>query len=161
MTAPLSHLQDSLKLTGDGRVHLFELRLPQYSTVFRFKNNNTVTWQGHTYEGLPCQLQGDGQHADEQEARPTLRVMNPLGLFNDAVLSGKLYRAILTRRAVLLQHLNSNVNIFQQRMWYVERPKEMVSGQFVSLDLRSMTEGPNFSVPARQFLPPEFPLVTV
>lgn len=161
MTHPVSHVKDALKLTGDGIVHLYQIRLLADNVIFRFKNNNTVTWQGQTYEGIPCQMTGDMATADEQEARPTLRLYNPGGIFNAPALDGRLYRAVVTRKRVLYQHLIDNVNISSQRMWYVERPKELVSGQYISLDLRTMTEGPNFQIPTRQFIPPEFPTVSL
>lgn len=161
MPAPVSHLEDALKLTGDGIVYLFEISIPSKNIVFRFKNNDTVTWRGQVYEGIPCQLTGDGQSADEQESRPTLRVYNPVGIFNEPALDGSLYRTIVTRKRVLRQHIDANVNIFSQRMWFVERPKELVSGQYIALDLRAMTEGPNYQIPVRRYMPPEFPLVSI
>ena len=161
MTIPQSHSQDALKLTGDGIVYLYEITIPSHNLVLRFKNNNTVTWQGRQYEGIPCQMQGLSDSADEKESRPTLRVYNPVGLFNAPALDGSIYRAIVTRKRVLLDHIERNVNIFTQRMWYVERVKELVSGQHIALDLRVMTEGPNFYIPVRQYMPPEFPMVSL
>lgn len=161
MPAPISHLEEAQKLTADAEVSLFQITLPQDGVIFRFKNNDTVTWRGNTYEGIACNLSGEGMSADDQESRPTLRVMNPDGIFNAPALDGRLYRAIVTRRKVLRRHLDSNVNIFSQRMWFVERPKEIISGQYVTLELRNMAEGPNFQIPARMYVPPEFPLVSM
>ena len=161
MANPTSHVAEGLKLTADAEVDLFTLFLPQESIYFRFKNNDTVTWQGNTYEGLACQLSGEEYSADGSEAKPTLRVINPEGIFNAPVMEGRLFRAILTKRTVLRRHLDADTNIFRQRMWYVERPKELVSGQLVSLELRSMIEGPNFQIPMRSFIPPEFPTVSI
>lgn len=161
MSVPQSHAEEALKLTADAEVDLFELNIPQTSAVFRFKNNDTVEWQGHVWEGIACQMGGESYSADGQEARPTISVVNPEGIFNEPVMDKLLYRAVLTRKRVLRQHLDANVNIFVQRMWFVERPKELISGQLVSLELRSMVEGPNFQIPARMYIPPEFPTVSL
>lgn len=161
MSIPQTHSEDALKLTGDGIVYLYEITIPAHSIIFRFKDNNTVTWQGNTYEGIPCQIQGVGDTADDSENRPTLRIYNPAGIFNAPALDGSLYRSIVTRKRVLLEHIENDVNIYMQRMWYVERPKELISGQYIALDLRAMTEGPNFQIPVRQYMPPEFPMVSL
>ena len=161
MTAPVSHLQDALSLTGDGIVYLYQITLLGSGVTFRFKNNDTVTWQGNIYEGIPCQMTGESRTADDQESRPSLRVYNPGGIFNAPALDGSLYKAIVIRKRVLRQHIDSNTNIYAQRMWFVERPKELISGQYISLDLRDMTEGQNFQLPVRQYIPPEFPMVSL
>lgn len=161
MSVPRSHAEESLKLTSDAEVDLYELTFPQTGVGVRFKNNNTVTWQGQIWEGIPCQLGGESYSADGQEARPVLTLVNPEGIFNEPVMDKLLYRATLVRKRVLLQHIESNANIYVQRTWFIERPKELVSGQMVSFELRSMTEGPNFQIPARMFIPPEFPNVAL
>jgi phage-related protein len=161
MSIPESHLEEGLKLTADAEVDLFTLSLVSAPLVFRFKNNNTATWRGDTYEGMACSMSGDRRSADEEEGRPVIRVVNPEGVFNKPAIDGMLDRAILTRKTVLLQHLDGNVNISRQRMWYVERVKELVSGQMLGLELRSMTDLPGFQLPVRMFMPPEFPTVSL
>ena len=161
MSVPQSHADEAMKLTADAEVDLYQLTIPQAGVTFRFKNNNTVTWQGFTWEGIACQLGGESYTSDDQEARPVLSLVNPDGIFNEPVMDKLLYKATLIRKRVLLAHLEANANIFVQRQWFVERPKELISGQLVSLELRSMIEGPNFFLPARMFIPPEFPTVSL
>lgn len=161
MAAPESHLIEAQKLTADAEVSLFELYLPHERIYFRFKDNDAATWQGNTYESMPCDLSGEAMSAEDQEARPTLRVLNPAGIFNEPAFQGRLYRGLLTRYQVLRSHLDSNTNIFVRRMWFIERPKEIISGQYITFELRNMTEGPNYQIPVRQYIPPEFPLVTM
>lgn len=161
MPAHQSHLVEAQKLTADAEVDLYELYLPNDLVYFRFKDNDTATWRGNTYEGMACNLSGEAMTAEDQESRPTLRVMNPEGIFNEPAFQGKFYRAILTRRTVLRGHLDSNTNIFVQRMWFVERPKEVIAGQQISFELRNMTEGPNYQIPVRMYIPPDFPTVTL
>ncbi|WP_375263922.1 hypothetical protein [Palleronia sp.] len=161
MSIPEQHLDEGLKLTADAEVELFTIKLVSSPVIFHFKNNNTVTWQGTVYEGLPCSMSGDMRSASEEEGRPSLRVVNPEGIFNKPAIDGMLDRAIVTRKTVLFQHIESNTNVFRQRMWYVERVKELVSGQMLGLELRSMTDLPGFQIPVRIFMPPEFPTVSL
>ena len=106
-------------------------------------------------------MTGDSSSADGEESRPTLQIMNPLGIFNSAIISGNIDFAIVTRYTVLRRHIDNNSDIKQQRMWRVGRVKELISGQSVSLELRSMSEGPNFQIPVRQYIPPTFPTVSI
>lgn len=161
MTTPQSHLQEAQKLTADAEVDLFTLSLVDQLTVFRFKNDETATWQGHVYDGIGCSMSGDKRSSSEEEGRPTLRAMNPAGMFQKIALDGLLDRAILVRKTVLRTHLDANLNIYRQRMWYVERVKELIAGEVIGLELRSMTDLPNFQLPARLYMPPEFPTVSL
>jgi hypothetical protein len=65
------------------------------------------------------------------------------------------------RRQVLYQHLISNAGIYNQRMWKIGRVVQFISGHSITVELRSMSDAPNFQIPGRQFLPPEFPLVSL
>jgi len=161
MTAPASHITESHKLTLDALVDLFEVQLAALPVIWRFKDDGEATWQGNTYEHWPCQFTGDERTADAKEARPKLRIVNPEGVFNSFVMGGNVERATVIRRRLLRRHLASNSNIYEQRIWYVSRIPEMISGQAVTLELRNMSEGPRFMIPVRQFIPPEFPFVTV
>lgn len=161
MTNPITHLQEAQNLTADAEVELFTVSLVTVPVVLRFKNNETVTWQGNVYEGMGCQLMGDKRSAGEEEGRPVLRMMNPEGVFNSFALAGMLDQAIVTKKTILRTHIDGNVNIYAQRMWYIERVKELVSGQVIGVELRSMTDLPNVQIPVRMYLPPEFPLVSL
>lgn len=161
MSVPNVHLEEGLKLTADALIDLFAIVLVDNITTFRFKADNTATWQGNTYTGVAIQMSGDRRSSDNEESRPTLRIMNPNGIFNKPALLGRLDRAIVVRRRVLGRHLEADANISQQRMWYIERVKELVSDQFIGLELRSLADGPAFQLPARIYTPPEFPSVTL
>lgn len=158
-TAPQTHLEEAQKLTAESPCDLYRIYIPSLAVAFNFWNGPDVTWQGTLYESLPCQMNGDRKSADGQEARPNLRWANPEGMFNEHVFSGKLDKALVTRKRVLKTHLDSDTNIFTQRLWYISRVREAIAGQSVSVELRNMTDGPAFQIPARKFLPPEFPVV--
>lgn len=161
MASPITHREESLKLTADGLASLYTLTFKDNSTVIRFCNTETITWRGDEYEGIACQLTGESYAASEEENRPKLSVLNPAGVFNQPAMDGFLEMAILVRKRVLRSHLEGNVNLFQQRMWYVSRVLDVIADQALTLELRNMTEGPNHQIPARMFIPPEFPTVSL
>jgi len=137
--APQTHLAESQKLEADALVDLFEIYIKNSSVVIRVKADNTVTWRGNTYEGVALKLSGDTRTADAEEARPSLRIFNPEGIFNTFVFDGTLDMATVIRKRVLRTHLESNVNIFQQRMWYIHRITEVVTNSHLTVELRNMT----------------------
>ncbi len=148
-------------MTADALVDLYKLNLKIGPAIFYFKDMDEVDWQGNTYQNMACRLTGDSRSSDGEESRPTLQIMNPLGVFNKAVVEGRVEQSVLTRYRVLRRHIDNNSNIAEQRMWYIGRVKELISGQSVSFELRGMTEGPNFQIPVRQYLPPDFPTVSL
>jgi len=160
-TAPIEHLREAQKLQADAEVDLFYIKLKNLATEFRFKSDDEVTWQGRKYEAMACKLTGDTQSADGEESRPLLQAMNPFGIFNSAAIKGQLDLAVVTRYRVLRRNLDADINIYTRRMWYVGRIRELISGQSISLELRNMTEGANFQIPCRQFMPPDYPMVTL
>jgi phage-related protein len=161
VTVPISHLSEAQQLTADALVDLYEIRLKFKDVIFQFKDGPQVTWQGDIYQSMACQMSGDNRAADGEESKVTLRIMNPLGIFNHAAINGDIDLATVFRYRVRANHLANNTNIFQRRMWWVGRIPELVDDQGISLELRNMTEGPNFKVPVRAYYPPEFPSVTL
>lgn len=161
MTIPAEQVVESFKLSPDSLVNLYEVRLRNNAGIIRLKDFETLSWQNLTWESCPIMLSGDDRRSDGEEARPKLSVVNPYGRFTQFVLAGILEYSIVIRKQVLYQHLLSNSNIYNQRMWRIGRVVQFISGQSITLELRAMSEGPNFQIPARQFLPPQFPLVTL
>lgn len=161
MTIPAEQIVESFKLSPDAQVNLWQISFRNNGGTVRLKDYETLSWQGYTWESCPISLSGDERRSDGEAARPKLVVVNPFGRFTPYVLAGVLEYAVVIRKQVLYQHLLSNSNIYNQRMWKVGRVSQFVSGHSITLELRSMSDAPNFQIPARQFLPPEFPLVTL
>jgi lambda family phage minor tail protein L len=159
MTSPASHVEESIKLEADGLVDLFEVYIKGTSTVVYFTNHPTVTWQGHEYDQIPSKMGGDRRSADPEESRPTLQIQDIGGVFTPYIVAKTLDYATLVRRRILRQHLEANLAIAETRMWLIARPKELVPKQTAVFELRNMTEGANFMIPARMFVPPEFPFI--
>ncbi len=161
MTTPLTHVEESLKLTADALVDLSELYVKNTSTVVMFSNYPAITWRSNVYDQLSCTVTGASRSSDAEESRPTLTIRDLGGVFTPFIKAKVLDYATLVRKRVLRKHLEANLSIFEQRMWLVSRPKEWVPGEAVIFELRNMTEGANFMIPVRQYYPPEFPFVRI
>lgn len=162
MTAPQEHIDEAKKLTQDSLVNLFEIRLHGTSTILRIKDFEPLRWQGVYWNGnIPISLKGATRSADTAEVRPTLSIMDIHKLFAASVFDGSIDYSVVVRKRVLYQNLLDDVNIYEQRMWYIARCTQMIAGQAMTFELRNMTEGPAFMIPVRQFNPPEFPLVSL
>lgn len=159
MSVPTSHLEEAQKLSADGLVDLFEIHLNP-SGVLYLKLNETITWQGKTFEGLGIKMGSVTKSAGEQVSRPTLQILNYNGLFSSFVQQGVFEKAVVYRYRVLKEHLDADYNIFQREFWVISR----VSGlgkDGIQCELRSPSDGPFFVLPARMYIPPEFPSVSL
>lgn len=159
MTIPVSHIQEGQKLVADGRVTLYRIVLLSNETIY-LKSENSVTWQGNLYEGLAISITGGERNVTGQSNRPTMTIVNPDGIFSPLVAQGLLDRATVTRYRVLHQHLLADLPLAQRQSWVVNRVASLNSQQ-VGLELRDLTDGPQFLVPAGQFIPPTYPLVSL
>ena len=162
--APLSQLQEAQKLTADALVDLFQITLAgaPTTTVAYFTPGQTVTWQGNTYDAMACKLSAKTRSSTEQKARPTLVVLNPLGVFTSPALAGYFEGSSLIHYRVLYQHLINDVAISSRTFWRVSRVFGIMSGQSISFELRAASDGPAFTIPARKYMPDAgFPFVTL
>lgn len=157
---PHEQIDDVHKLTADAIVELFHIILNDGSNIY-VKANDTVEWQGKSWEGIGIKMGTVTNSSDASESsRPQLAVANPLGVFSSFVAAGKLDRAEILRYRVLRNHILTNRNIFSRQTWKVMRIVSL-NKQMITLELRNQLDGPNFVTPARMYLAPEFPTVTL
>lgn len=157
---PIEHARDAQKLTADGIAELFEIQLTQGQGTVRIWNGEQLTWQGNLYESLGCAVTGDERSADEKQGRPTFTVFNPNNVLSPFVVGGFIENAVVIRKRVLRTHIDLDVNIFQRRVWVISRISN-IRDQVIQLELREPYEGPNSLIPARVYIPPEFPAVNL
>lgn len=160
MTLPESHIEDSFKLEADGKVDLFQIHLAGSNSKVYLKLDNTVTWQGKTYEGTGVKLEGVAKYSDDEVSRPKLTLFNPNGVYSYLVDQGLLDNALIVRYRLLKEHLDANQNIFMRQQWRVSRISSMKSF-YIVLELRDLMDGQSFLTPGRMFLPPEFSKVSL
>ena len=182
---PETQLEDAQKLIADGIVQLYEIKLAD-GTTYYYKQDNTAFWNGHTWTGIPILFEGYSTAQGDSYSRPTLSIANPDKMSeidgysrstlsslinpmvvrdnNDNIIAeypyGLLYRAKVTRYLVLYEDFRANKLIYQKKKWIVWHIKT-INKNFIQVELRNYMDGVNFDVPARMYIPPEFPFVTL
>lgn len=160
-TIPLQHIQDSHKLTADGRVELFELTPAGGSGTIRFKNDNDVTWMGDLYRGLPLALTGEKKNSDVGLSMPKLQIGQPnidLSEFKGLIQDGYLDNAVIIKTTVLLDNLINNRLIRETQPYRVKRIEQYSRSQ-ITMQLATLSDSLGFSLPYRTYNPPAFPSV--
>lgn len=156
---PDEHKEENLKLSADAYVDLFHIQVRSGGSFF-IKTGDPVTWNGNTWESLPIKLTGFEMNSDGKASRPKLQVANPEGVFSKIILDGDLDKAFIYRYRVLRKNLEADRPIYQLNMWLIWMASS-VTKHYIEFELRNPMDGNNFTVPARQYIPPEFPTVTL
>lgn len=161
MAIPSDHIDDALKLTADAEIDLFELTPIGTSATIYFKSDNNATWQGHTYEGIPLIFSGIKKASDGSALMPKMTLGDgsvDLSPFKPLVYDGNLDGATLIHKVVLLDNLTNDRNIKET---YIYRVKRVPNYNSVSIELQLATasDALGFTVPYRQYFPPDFPAV--
>jgi len=157
-TLPASHVVDANKLDGaDAIVELFEIALRPSGRLF-LKPDNAVTWQGNTYEAIGMKLDGVSSSADDDKSRPRLQIANPEGYFSPFIRTGAVDQAIVTRIRVLRADLEADNSTCQKQSWTISRVVSL-NKQYAIFELRDSLDGQFYILPARMFIPPQFPAV--
>lgn len=159
---PYSQIVDAHKLDTDGMVSLFRLSPPVGGTV-DFKNGVEYTYQGLTYESLPCRLSGEKWSADAGTPTPRIMIGQPdldllpfKGLVHDGLLEG----STLIRYQVLLEDMLRDLNNKRTTYFKVKRV-ENYGRQQITLLLSTFSGASRQTYPFRQYTPPSFPWVKI
>lgn len=158
---PPSHVADALELKADAEIDLYELSPFVGGTVY-FKSDNDVTWRGQLYEGLPCALTGE-EFSTDKTPTPQLAIgQEDLDLlpFKGLIHDGSLDGATLVRKRVLLDDIINNRDI-KQTTWFRVKQIPNYSRSKITLLLATFSSALNQTVPFRQYLPPDFPWVSL
>lgn len=158
MTVPEEHLEENLKLSADAYVDLFHIQLRDGSNLY-LKVGDNVTWMGHDWQGIPINMTGVEVSGSEKISRPVLEVVNPDGVFSKFVIDGIMDKAYIYRYRVLRRDIDADRPVYQMLMWLIWQCTS-ITKNYMKFELRNPMDGNNFYVPARQYLPPEFPTVT-
>lgn len=152
---PVEQQVDAHALKADGRVYLYEVELVGGGFI-RVRNGPDVTWNGMNFENLGVSVTGKGQSTGEEVFRPKMQIVNPEGIFSSYIASGSLERAYVREYAVLRTHLDNDQPIYTMRLWTIGKIVSLNHHLMVA-ELRELGDGPNFTIPGRVFMPPEFP----
>ena len=157
-----SSISDSVyELEPDALAELFMLELQdQGNTIMYLNAYAELVWQGNTYISLPCTLSSVSQSVDGEKSRPKFSVANPQALFSSQVQSGALDNALLTQYKIMKADLDNDLDVKMTSIWRVTRIPSM-NFKVLTMELRTALDGPSFKVPARTFIPPDFPHVSL
>lgn len=158
ISIPDEHKEENLKLTGEPYVDLFEFVLYNDTHIF-LKAGDTVSWNNHDWEGYPISMSGY-EISSEKLSRPTMRVVNPEGVFSSIFISGELEKAKVNRFRVLRRDIDLDRPVFQLLTWILWNVKS-ITKDYAEFELRNPMDGNNFITPGRQYMPPDFPTVTL
>lgn len=159
---PIEHVNDSLKLTADGYVELFELT-PIVGGTLRFKNDNTVTWRSNEYTGLPVSFTAMDMTAQGSSTKPRMtigEINRDFSVFKPLVADGLLEGAVVIYTRILLTQLLANTLVRETRTFTIKKVTGYSRSQ-VSVELATASDGLRFTIPHRQILPPAFPAVLI
>lgn len=157
---PTEQIEDANKISADGRVFLYEMEMAGTAALIRVRNGPQVTWNSMTFEELGVTVTGKGQSAGEEVFRPKMQVANPEGIFSSYIASGELERSLVREWTVLRTHLDANQPIYSMRLWTVGKILNLNKNLLV-MELREIGDGPNFILPGRIFMPPDFSQVSL
>ena len=146
-------------LSPDAIVSLFRFDLSD-GTIIRFTAQQTVTWLGNVYSGIPCALTQMQQDATGKASRPKFTFVNPEGIFTSVIQGGLLDNASLTRIRLLRADLEANVNASVTDQLFVAKILSL-NKDLCSVEMRDIFDGHTFKLPARSYRPPEFPHVKI
>jgi len=158
MTTPISHKQESLKLNPEQFLELFEITLKNNTKILAHSGRE-ITWDGKVFESAYIQVSGVSRNSGEQRIRPTLTIGNPQDIFHVPVSNGVLDGAIVKRYKVRPSQLQADPPVSETNTWYIAQITGL--GEVIAAQLRSNSDRQESQIPARQFLKPEFPSVTV
>ena len=156
---PVTHTEEAQKLSPDAEVSLWVIQ-PTTGGAIYFKENDSVVWQGNTYEGLPIQFSGESLSSDDTKSRPSLTIGQPDNLFKPFLFDQHLDGSIVTKHTLLNEDLLLDANIKRTQIWLCTHVAGYTRNS-IQLVLRKFTDGPNFKFPARAYLPPDFPNVSI
>lgn len=154
---PTNILTSAHSLEPDGMAVMFVLTLAS-GPVFRMHPKITTTWQGNTYDFIPCTMTEMQLEADGKANRPSFSFANPQGMFTQQVYNRLLDNAELTRIRLLRDDLINNRNFAMTETMRISQVLNVGRG-LITAQLRDAHDGQNFMLPAGAFYPPEFPHV--
>lgn len=160
-TIPPDHIKDSQELIADGEVYLYEITPSTGTGVLRIKPDNSVTWLGQEYTGIPMKMTGERRESDTGFSNPKLTIGQEnmdLSLFKPLIAEGSLDNALVKKHTVLLDNLMNQRNIKETMIYRVKQVAGYSSVQ-INLILATYSDSLGFELPIKAYDQPDFPTV--
>lgn len=158
-TLPTSIRDTTQDLEAEPLVRLYKITLAT-GPVFYLSPNKTETWQGNTWDAIPCTMTELSMESDGKMNRPKFTFVNPQGIFTASIGTGAMENGTVTRYRVLRSDLDANNATYLSEVYRISRIVNLSKSQVV-LELRDVLDGHQFILPARAYYPPEFPHVSL
>ncbi|SKB62230.1 hypothetical protein [Sphingopyxis flava] len=162
-TIPSEHIADAHLLQADGEVYLYELSPSEGVGTIRIKADNSVTYRGNLYEGLPLKFEGESYSSDGTVSQPTLTIGDEnisLIAIKPLLFDGSMDGGVVIRHRILLDDLLNNRLILETQEYRIKRIPGYSRSQ-IGFVLARQADGLNFSLPFKQYYSPDFPSVFV
>lgn len=158
-TDPTEHLAEARKLNPDPYVELFEIKIQQDLYV-RCTSHPTINWKDQLWENYPLTFSGYNVQSTGEQSRPKLQIANPNALFSSFVAKNQLQKATVTRYMVFRDDLVADRRVYIRNKWQISRVASLTKDS-ITFELRSILDGVRYTLPARQYMPPDFPSTTM
>ncbi len=154
------HLRESRSLQPSPYIDFFDIRVnPTVEATRLFLTSHPdITWNGQQWTNFPIELSGADLKTGGELVRPQLKLGNPQGVFSYAISANQIYSGTVRRYRVLRHHLDAGVVSYLTNFWDIGKVASL-NRDYLVLELRSPMDRHDYTLPARQFFPPEFPYV--
>lgn len=154
------HLRESRSLQPSPYIDFFDIRVnPTVEATRLFLTSHPdITWNGQQWTNFPIELSGADLKTGGELVRPQLKLGNPQGVFSYAISASQIYSGTVRRYRVLRHHLDAGVVSYLTNFWDIGKVASL-NRDYLVLELRSPMDRHDYTLPARQFFPPEFPYV--
>lgn len=158
-TNPTEHLAEARKLNPNPYVELFEIQIDANHTI-RCTSHPTITWRNEQWDNYPLSFSGYNVQSTGEQSRPKFQIANPNAIFSSFVAKNAFSKATVKRFMVFRDDLVNGIPTYILNKWKVSRVASLTKDS-VTLELRSITDGVRYTLPARQYMPPDFPSTTM
>lgn len=146
-------------LVQQNTIYLLKIKLPDGRYIF-ICDSFEIEYLGDKYQFLEFNMSGDKESQTGERSRPTINLTNPNYFLNPLALSGALVGALVTRYQLEATFDGSTqIQLVRSNQWKVYQ----ISGISTNLvlQLRTLVDSANRTIPPRQYFPPLFNHVNV
>lgn len=156
-TAPASINDTIYSLEPNTKLELFKITLSSGGRLY-FSKREQLTWLGNEYSSIPCHLTQVAQNTDGSRNRPRFSFANPAGIFTTYIVGDLLEGGSLEREQVMWSDVQANNDVAIREKYRITKILS-VNKEMCAIELKNALDGHTFQLPARAFIPPEFPHV--
>lgn len=148
-----------LNLEQRNTINLLKIKLTDGREIF-ISDSFKINYLGDDYDYLEFTISGDMEKQTGEKNRPTLEIANPKGMLNPLAISGELLGALVVRYQLEASFDGeAEVRLVRHNQWKLYQVADISTR--VVLQLRTLIDAANTSIPPREYVPPTFNHVNV